>query len=83
MPQAACAAPKVTNASTATAPRPSKNRRMVPLPRCLVKSLIVVYNTSMANMFGKNNAKYSKIFGAALAVIIILSMVFSYFSLLF
>ncbi len=37
----------------------------------------------MANMFGKNNQKYSKVFGIALAVVIILSMVFSYFSLLF
>ncbi len=37
----------------------------------------------MANMFGKNNAKYSKVFGIVLGVIIILSMVFSYFSLLF
>jgi len=33
-------------------------------------------------MFGKNREKYSKIFGIVLGVVIILSMIFSYFSLL-
>jgi hypothetical protein len=35
----------------------------------------------MANMYGKNRHKYTKIFGIIIGVVVILSMVLSYFAL--
>ncbi len=51
---------------------------------CLVKSRIFVYNTPIMNMYGQDKGKHDKrvrLFGIALAVIVILSMIFSYFAL--
>jgi len=36
----------------------------------------------MAHMFGKNRDKYAKVLAIVLGIVIILAMVFSYFSLL-
>ena len=50
----------------------------------MVKSRISAYNTPMANMYGSDKGKHdrrAKIFGIVLAVIVILSMIFSYFAL--
>jgi len=37
----------------------------------------------MANMYGKNRHKYSRIFGYIIGVVVILSMILSYFALAF
>lgn len=37
----------------------------------------------MANMYGKNRHKHARMFGVVIGVIVILSMILSYFALVF